>query len=63
MTTVKGTCKGCGRILILELEDKISRHEAPLCEAYERVIAGLDKTLLPAVEVGEDGWPVHGKGS
>ncbi len=55
---IRGTCKGCGRILIIELDAKISRHEAPLCKAYEERIAGMKKTRLPDLPVGEDGWPV-----
>lgn len=59
----KVRCKGCGRILIVEMDTKISRHEAPLCQAYKDKIRRMKKTRLPDVEVGPNGWPRRGRGS
>lgn len=31
---VRGKCKACGGILILEMDSKISRHSDPPCQTY-----------------------------
>lgn len=55
--TIRGVCKGCGRILIIESDTKISRHEAPLCDTFKQAIAGMKKTRLPDREIKPDGTP------
>jgi hypothetical protein len=57
MSTLEGTCKGCGRILILELDTKISRHEAPLCQTFIDMTKDMKKTRLPDREILPNGKP------
>ena len=44
---IHGTCRGCGRRLIIEPDKKISRHEAPLCEAYKAILRESKVKRLP----------------
>lgn len=52
---IKGKCRSCGLIIVLEPAKKISRHEAPACPVYLDLCKDADR--IADVEIGADGWP------